>query len=334
ITTRSYAADDPYLAIALDAGPERDYLAVCARVAELIAVKCPEMPTWTLYFDKVEQDGRYRAYLRDEQLLPGHLHYRFEDLDSAVEWMISVAKGRHITPDPDAADREVEQLDGGDVMEALLEEELPFLWQGLASRELPDAIPEAIIDFDPQNREPGWQRLASLYALQTVINRRSFPAEADDILFELDPVHIEFWAHLEAFVTAIEGKEIPPLIIEAKSDRPQIASQADAWMQSFMGGGANPDAPPAPATEFEKQLYEVMMEFVGSLTASGDLDLAPGVTDELARELVQACGESRSPKHLIRKALNTLWHSDYVEEIYVGDDELQERLLALSGGSV
>lgn len=155
---------DPYPAVVGAVAPELPNLVCAMQVSQLVCAESEDLTDAALYFDPIaDPKGQHRVYLRDQTSLPGIEWGVFVRLEDAVEWMLGVAEGAVPDVPPPVRDQwEQSARSGGEVLERLLEEELPALWRGPFPRG--GEPPEVAID--PDDRGPGWARRMCLLVLQ------------------------------------------------------------------------------------------------------------------------------------------------------------------------
>jgi hypothetical protein len=88
---------------------------------------------------------------------------------------------------------------------------------------------------------------------------------------------------------------------------------------------AEEDEPPMSA--FGLRLAAAVAAAVDQMRQEGNLEVEDSEVEALVNEVTEAGLDSNSPKQLVKKVLNTLIHSDRVEEIY-GTDEMLKATLA------
>jgi len=86
------------------------------------------------------------------------------------------------------------------------------------------------------------------------------------------------------------------------------------------------EEPEPPLSEFGLRLAAAVQSAVEQLIQDGSLEVEASEVEALIQEVTAAGLESNSPKHLIKKVLKTLLHSDRVEEIYGTDEMLKATL--------
>lgn len=82
-----------------------------------------------------------------------------------------------------------------------------------------------------------------------------------------------------------------------------------------------------PMSAFGLQLTAAVRAAVDQMRRDGNLEVEEAEVEALVSEVAEAGLDSNSPKQLIKKVMNTLIHSDRVEEIY-GTDEMLKATLA------
>ena len=82
-----------------------------------------------------------------------------------------------------------------------------------------------------------------------------------------------------------------------------------------------------PMSAFGLRLAAAVRAAVERMILDGNLEVEEAQVEALITEVAEAGLDSNSPKQLIKKVLNTLLHSDRVEEIY-GTDEMLKTTLA------
>jgi hypothetical protein len=87
------------------------------------------------------------------------------------------------------------------------------------------------------------------------------------------------------------------------------------------------EEPEPPMSAFGLRLAAAVRAAVDQMRQEGNLEVEDAEVDALVSEVTEAGLDSNSPKQLIKKVLNTLLHSDRVEEIY-GTDEMLKTTLA------
>lgn len=87
-----------------------------------------------------------------------------------------------------------------------------------------------------------------------------------------------------------------------------------------------PDEEPEEPTEFEKSVSAALTEAITAMQAQEIIEVEPANLEPLVAEATDAAIESASLKKLLKRVVNTLVHSDLVEEVYGTDDELSEFL--------
>jgi len=87
------------------------------------------------------------------------------------------------------------------------------------------------------------------------------------------------------------------------------------------------EEPEPPMSAFGLRLAAAVRAAVDQMRRDGNLEVDETEVDALVNEVTEAGLDSNSPKQLVKKVLNTLLHSDRVEEIY-GTDEMLKATLA------
>ena len=87
------------------------------------------------------------------------------------------------------------------------------------------------------------------------------------------------------------------------------------------------DEPEPPMSAFGLRLAAAVRAAVDQMRREGNLEVEEEQVEALVNEVTEAGLDSNSPKQLTKKVLNTLLHSDRVEEIY-GTDEMLKATLA------
>ncbi|MBW2315329.1 MAG: hypothetical protein JRH10_14155 [Deltaproteobacteria bacterium] len=83
-----------------------------------------------------------------------------------------------------------------------------------------------------------------------------------------------------------------------------------------------PDEEPEEPTEFEKAVGAALTEAIAAMRAAEIIEVEPDNVQPLVAEATDAAIESASLKRLLKRIVNTLVHSDLVEEVYGTDAEL------------
>ncbi|MBW2446135.1 MAG: hypothetical protein JRG83_09440 [Deltaproteobacteria bacterium] len=83
-----------------------------------------------------------------------------------------------------------------------------------------------------------------------------------------------------------------------------------------------PDEEPEEPTEFEKAVGAALTEAITAMRAAEIIEVEPDNIQPLVAEATDAAIESASLKRLLKRIVNTLVHSDLVEEVYGTDAEL------------
>jgi len=81
-----------------------------------------------------------------------------------------------------------------------------------------------------------------------------------------------------------------------------------------------------PASEFGQRLGAALEEAVAHLKAEGLVEVEDANAPMLMSEVTTAGLDSRSPKQLMRRVVQTLIDSDHVEEVYGTDEMLFDAL--------
>jgi hypothetical protein len=87
-----------------------------------------------------------------------------------------------------------------------------------------------------------------------------------------------------------------------------------------------PEPETAEPTPFAQHVVAVLTKALGSLRADGVIEVDDANCEGLAAEVIGAALEATSSKRLPRRIVQTLIHSDFVEEVYGTDDEISGAL--------
>lgn len=87
-----------------------------------------------------------------------------------------------------------------------------------------------------------------------------------------------------------------------------------------------PEEEPAEPTPFAQSMNAALKNAVVSMRAQGVIEVDEGKTDALVDEITEAALEASSLKRLLKRVVNTLIHSELVEEVYGTDEELSASL--------
>ena len=325
----------PYAGVAVGSAPEAHELAMAIQVAELEAFETPWWSGTGFYVDRVpDPEGRHRAYVRDEDALPGSPWLTLPDLGALADWWTRAAQGE-LEPAPEGMeddDWELAPSSGAFVLEALLHGSLSSQWEiaSMGVFEAKDvALGEMPLPVEPVGR--GWQRSLCLHALRAIRRAGRFTLPHDVDPASLASEHQAFLDHLRQLQLAFGG-HVPPFIEELVGHQGVIANNAKAWLESFALSAPEPvgeieDAPlAAPSrelTSFERSLRAAVDAVLSQAEEDGELEVKS--RDALLDELVIVAGSARSPKQLLKKLVSTLVDSDEVEEVYASDDELRDK---------
>lgn len=114
-----------------------------------------------------------------------------------------------------------------------------------------------------------------------------------------------------------------------------MTSDRDLDLKALLSAIMNEDdAEPEPELESELPMSAFGLRLTAAVRAAieqmrqeGNLEVEESQVEALISEVAEAGLDSNSPKQLIKKVMNTLIHSDRVEEIY-GTDEMLKATLA------
>jgi hypothetical protein len=95
-------------------------------------------------------------------------------------------------------------------------------------------------------------------------------------------------------------------------------------LRNLLGLPAEPEA--AEPTPFALNVATILTKAVTTLRAQGVIEVEDAKLEALANEIVNAVLESKSLKRLPQRIVNTLIHSELVEEVYGTDEEISTAL--------
>ena len=94
-------------------------------------------------------------------------------------------------------------------------------------------------------------------------------------------------------------------------------------LRSMVGA---PEPETTEPTPFAQRVAAVLAKALGSLRAEGVIEVEDANCQALAAEVIGVALEASSPKRMPRRIVQTLIHSDFVEEVYGSDDEIADAL--------
>jgi hypothetical protein len=333
------AEPDPYAAIAVGAAPALPELVAGVRVTGLWPFASPSLQDVTFYLDPIrDAAGNYRVYVRDEEALPGVPHELwFTSTEDAARWMAAFLRDEadwDRSAEPDEWERG--PTSGSWVLESLLESSLPFLWRAVADGMWPEGAGAPFPD-GPDPGEPGWERALCARLLHDLVETRELEIPAGVDVSKLPAPHRAFIAHLENLAQAVRG-EIPDVITELLAADGPLADKAAAWIARFEAAGADGDAfeadhevtavNPPEHDSFEHRLKVAVGAALDELVRREVVEVSADDREDLVDELFLAAAEAENPQKMIKRMVHTLVDSDLVEEVYAGDDELGDALVA------
>jgi phosphoribosylformylglycinamidine (FGAM) synthase PurS component len=98
-----------------------------------------------------------------------------------------------------------------------------------------------------------------------------------------------------------------------------VTEEAEFDLKALLG---LPDEEPQEPTEFAKSVGAALARAIAAMRAEEVIEVEAANVDALVAEATDAALESASLKRLLKRVVNTLVHSDLVEEVYGTDDEL------------
>jgi len=102
-----------------------------------------------------------------------------------------------------------------------------------------------------------------------------------------------------------------------------LSDEADFDLKGLLG---LPAEEPKDPTSFERSVGEALAAALAAMRAEAILAVEDENVDALVVEIQQAAVESSSLKKLLKRVVNTLVHSERVEEVYGTDPELERFL--------
>lgn len=332
---RREAEEDPYAQLVLALAPAPAELEVATRIAELEPFETAWWQHTEFYVDRIpDPEGRHRVYLRDEEALPGGPWTTLPTIRALAEAWTKRASGEEGAADwPAPLEDEWEQgpTSGGFVLEAMIQASLSSQWALASVGAYVPSRPELAEEPLPVTPDDP-ARVLCLHALRVLRLAGRFTLPEGVALDELPAGARAYIEHLRELEGAFAGQE-PPLVLAAAAQAGPLRKAARAWLKGFRDAADRPAAdvlepeeaaPPPELTDFEKRLQASVDEVLGRLIASGDLEVIDRA--RLLEELTRVAADARSLKHLLKKLVKTLVHSDAVEEIYATDDQLREEL--------
>ena len=217
------AEPDPYPNISLEPFPSPSDLVAANRVSGLVAYQLPWLQGFAFYVDPVpDEDQHHRAYLRDEECLPGSAWGAFPTLEAGLRWLLeSTGEASQDIPTWDDA-WERGPRSGAFVLEAVVEAALDHLWSSTADDEWPvsEVLPiEASIP-----RDASWPRRVALRCLAQLLAVRPVGLPEGATLEDLPAPQRSFCAHLLSLEAARDGT--PPAWIRGLVDGTPSGSEA------------------------------------------------------------------------------------------------------------
>jgi hypothetical protein len=317
------------VAVAKDRG--RSELALATLISQLIPLTTPWYQDMTFYADPhPDEEGKYRVYLRDEQVLPGTDVGAFGSVEELAAWLSDTADGnRPDFPLPINDDWEKKKKSAAHVHEEMLQGHLSKLWDAARDNKWskrPRYFKKAIAN-NGKDREAGWQRRLGLALFSQIVasGKVELPAEvAADELDQNTAQYFEYLKTLEATPTA----EVPDFILRLAQSETKLAEAADRWIAVFARayGLVSDDAPGLAGgnDNFEQMLFETLYGLLNACCTAEFIDVDDENRESLAITLTNAAMEAKHPKAILKTIARVLESSPLVEEIYASDREIMD----------
>ena len=103
-----------------------------------------------------------------------------------------------------------------------------------------------------------------------------------------------------------------------------VDSKIDPNTLRNMVGAPEPET--TEPTPFAQHVAAVLAKALASLRADGVIEVEDTNCEGLAAEVIGVALEATSPKRMPRRIVQTLIHSDFVEEVYGSDEEIADAL--------
>lgn len=88
------------------------------------------------------------------------------------------------------------------------------------------------------------------------------------------------------------------------------------------------EAPPEP-TPFERQLAATLQDAISRMIKDGLIEVEESHVEALVVEMTEAGKDAHSPKHMLKKLVKVLVHSERIDELYGTDEMLMDALKAM-----
>ncbi|MEZ4288326.1 MAG: hypothetical protein R3A47_09330 [Polyangiales bacterium] len=339
-----------YLALSVGDKSQPWRLHWAIQLSELEAFQSPLLAGKIFLVDSIaDLHGSHRVYVYEKETRG---EYGFPSLSAALRWMTAVVQNANSEINTSrlqtTLDRESSMLDdpweddatsGWFVFDELIHAPFPEAWDAISRGQWP-AIEESGSNA-PIDREDGWQRRLSLWALMRFLATRRVEFPQDVSVSEMDAVHRELISNLYDFEQAIHAGDVPPAVQQAAaSEDVSLRKLASAWVErhdswrtaSVVREPDDDDDEFGEAevvqfqhTPFTRKLMAALSNTLDDMIAREEIELDLDRKDALLIELVSAASDARSVKHMLKKLTATLVDSELVDEIYASDDQISDR---------
>ena len=102
-----------------------------------------------------------------------------------------------------------------------------------------------------------------------------------------------------------------------------------ALLRAVVDGDALEATEPEAVSPFAAKLGEAIAQAIQSMRSEGTLEVEDCRVDALVAEVTEAGLDTKSPKQLVRRVIQTLLASECVEEVYGTDEALGDSLRRL-----
>lgn len=323
---------EPYAYIAVAPEPDAALEDWAAQIAELVPIASPALEQYVLYVDTVaDAKGEHRVYPFSD----GYPAQDIASLDDALRFMTVMV--RHAAGDADKAAVEAVQDDlaepdvwrwsGAEVFGHFLDLPLHAAYQAWSLKTWPNIEVFVIDDVAPGS--PGAARVGMLSAVMQVLETQRFVLRRESET--MGEAHRALAAHLEDLTAAVSLGRPPQVVVDAtKSKDDAIAQHAKAWLARFEKATQAADTPPEDT--MQGALMRVVVAALDKLEAAESIEVDPSSKKALVDELTLAALDANSPRHAIKRLCKTLLDSDYVEEVYGSDPEIEAAFVAAFSG--
>ena len=97
-------------------------------------------------------------------------------------------------------------------------------------------------------------------------------------------------------------------------------------LSELLGGGEDEEPAPAEPTPFERQLAATLTSAVQTMIKDGLIEVDEAHVDALVVEMTESAKDAHSPKHMLKKLVKVLVHSERIDELYGTDEMLMDQL--------